>query len=262
MTKRRIWIGAVVACIFCGTYLWLFGVATALALEARYFGWKMPAVNQTPKELADRSICQAVVKKVSYLGYDFDVPWEIDNQKTRLIGRMQLISLRSGNAILFSKTAPGEFVQTLSSSSQVSLNDLKKLYGPDALDSDYSLHRRILDATPGKITPFSGRSTAVSTAMLVMVKGIMLPAAAESGLFHVAASGYEGFQYGDPRRRPKSISVEIYGSDGDLGFIFTQFEKGSVPPITQAEINRIIGSIQRVAERQALAAEADSRTRW
>lgn len=248
MTKRRIWIGAVVACVFCVAYVWLFGPATALALEARYFGWKMPAVNQIPKDLPDRSICKSAVRKVSYLGYEFEIPWEVDDEKTRFVGRMQLISLRSGNAILFSRMAPGEFVQTFSSSSKVSFNDLKKLYGPDALDSDYALHRRILDATPAKVTPFSSRSDAVSSAMLVMVKGIMLPAAAESGLFHVTASGYEGFQFGDPQRRPKSISVEIYANDGGLSFIFTQRGEGSVPPVTQAEINRVIGTIRHVNE--------------
>ena len=248
MTKRRIWIGAVVACIFCSGYLWLFGVATVIAFEARYFGLKMPAVNQIPKELADRSICKSAVRKVNYLGYGFEVPWDVDDEKTRMVGRMQLISLRSGNAILFSRMAPGEFVQTFSSTSKVSFNDLMKLYGPDALKSDYALHRRILDATPAKITPFSDRRDAVSTAMLVMVKGIMLPAAAESGVFHVTASGYEGFQYGDPQRRPKTISIEIYANDGGLSFMFTQREQGSVRPISQAEINRVIGTIRRVAD--------------
>ena len=262
MTKRRIWISAVVVCIFCCAYLWLFGVATVFALEARYFGWKMPAVNQIPKELSDRSICQTAVRKVRYFGYELEVPWDVDDEKTRLVGRIQLISLRSGNAILFSRLAPGEFVQTFSSSSKAGFNDLKKLYGADALDSDYALHRRILDATPAKITPFSGRSDAVSTAMLVMVKGIMLPASAEYGLFHVTASGYEGFQYGDPQRRPKSISVELYAKDGGLSFIFTQWEKGSVPAVTQGEINRVIGTIRHVGQDPALAAVADSRTRW
>lgn len=249
MTKRgRIWTGAAIGSGFCVAYLWFFGVATAIALETRYVAWKSPVVTKVPIELSDKSISGAAVSARRYFGYQFEVPWEIDEGKSRLVGGMQLIALRSGNAILFSKMPPGEFVQRFSSSSSLSSNDLKTLYGEDELLSDYYLLRRILEATPANITPFSSRKDAVSIATLVMVKGIMVPAAADSGVFHVKAPGYEGFQYGDPQRRPKSISVEMFANDASLSFIFTQKDKSSIPSITQPEINRVIQTIRQVRE--------------
>src|SRR5712692_2855972 len=136
MTKRgKILSALAIAGGFCIIYLWFFGIATMFALEARYVGWKMPVVKTTPIELTDKSISRAAIRKLTYFGYEFEVPWDVDEKRTRLVGKVQLIALRSGNAILFSRMPPGEFVKTFSSSSGIGANDLKKLYGEDALES-------------------------------------------------------------------------------------------------------------------------------
>jgi len=55
-------------------YVWFFGVATMFAVEARYFGWKAPVVKRTPVELSDLSVSQAPGRKLTYFGYEFEVP--------------------------------------------------------------------------------------------------------------------------------------------------------------------------------------------
>lgn len=89
--------------------------------------------------------------------------------------------------------------------------------------------------------------------MLLVMKGVMVPKGGETGIFRVRTGDFRGFQYGDPRRRPKSIDVEIFSDSGGLAFLFGQREKGSVPAITQAEINRVIQSARKAPEQDLSA---------
>jgi len=241
-------IGGVAVLVFA--YAWFLGLATAFALEARYIGWKMPIVRKTPVDLPDLSVSPQQSHKLTYFGYEFEVPWEVDEAKTKQTGKIQRITFRSGNTLLFSKMAPKEFVDTFLSGAKADPERLRKLYGEDALASDYALYRQILEATPAKVSLFTPRREAVGEAMLLVIKGIMIPSGGETGIFRIRTGDFQGFQYGDPLRRPKSLEVKIFSNDGGLAFLFVQQEKGPVPPITQAEVNRTIQSIRKVSDQQ------------
>lgn len=248
MTKRQrkliLWVNVFLVTGFC---VWHFGIASLFVLETRYLGWKFPLVEKTPIELTDLSISQAPGQRLSYFGYEFEVPWDIDQEKTKQTGKMELITFRSGNALLFSSAAPKEFVQTFLSSTQVDPDKVRKFWGEAALESDYSLHRLILEATPGEVSLFTRREDAVRSAMLILFKGIMMPRGGESGIFRVRTGKFQGFQYGDPQMRPKSLNVEIFADDGGLYFVFAQRSEEPAPSITQAEINRIIQSARKIS---------------
>lgn len=249
MTKRQrkllLWINLFLVAGFC---VWHFGVAALFVLETRYVGWKFPVVGKTPVELADLSISQAPGQKLAYFGYEFEVPWEIDQERTKQIGKTELVAFRSGNALLFSSLAPREFVQTFLTTTKVGPDRVRNLCGEEALASDYSLHRLILEATPGEVTLFTRRQDAVRNSMLILFKGIVTPRGGESGIFRVRTDKFQGFQYGDPQARPKSLNVEIFADDGGLSFAFAQNVQGLSPAITQAEINRVIQTARKVPE--------------
>ena len=249
MTKHQrklvIWANVFIVTGFC---VWHFGVAALFVLETRYVEWKSPLVKKTPKELTDLSVSQAPGQKLSYFGYEFEVPWDLDEQKTKQIGKMELIAFRSGNAILFSKAAPREFVQTFLSSTKVDPDKVRNFWGEEALESDYSLHRLILEATPGQVTLFTRREDAARGAMLLVMKGIMIPRSGESGVFRLRTGKFQGFQYGDPQARPKSLNVEIFADDGGLSFAFAQKAEGTALAITQAEINRVVQTVHKISE--------------
>ena len=101
-----------IAGALCLAYLWFFGAASMFALEATYVGWKMPAVKRVPIELPDQSIAQVPGRRLIYFGYEFEVPWEIDQEKSKQVGEMQLVAFRSGNTRLVSRTVPKEFVNS------------------------------------------------------------------------------------------------------------------------------------------------------
>jgi hypothetical protein len=250
MTKRQrrlvLWANVL---LVAGFSVWHFGVATLFVVETRYVGWKFPAVQKTPVELTDLSISQVPGRKLSYFGYEFEVPWDdLDQGKMKQVGKGQLIAFRSGNALLFSKAAPKEFVQTFLSTTKVGPDKVRSLWGEEALRSDYSLHLLILEATPGEVSLFTRREDAVRSSMLILFKGIMTPRGGESGIFRVRTDRFQGFQYGDPQARPKLLNVDIFADDGGLSFAFAQKGQGLSPAITQAEINRVIQTVRRLSE--------------
>jgi hypothetical protein len=255
LTKRQrrmvLWINVL---LVAGFGVWHFGVATLFVLETRYVAWKAPVVKTAPTELADVSISMASGQKLTYGGYQFEVPWDVDAEKTKQIKETSVVIVfQSGNALWFSRMPAKEFVDHFLAGSKTDADSLREFYGDEALRSDYSLTNLILETTPQRIGLFSNRRQAAGGAMLLLTKAIMMPPGGETGIFRVRTGDFRGFQYGDPRRRPKSIDVEIFSDSGGLAFLFGQREKGSVPAITQAEINRVIQSVRKAPEQDLSA---------
>src|SRR2546429_6773060 len=85
-TRGRILIGLFVVVLVCVAYLWFFGFQTLIALEARYLARKAPVVRVAPAQLRDFSISRSPGRKLSYFGYEFEVPWnDVDEAKSGLI---------------------------------------------------------------------------------------------------------------------------------------------------------------------------------
>src|SRR5690349_11883015 len=74
-TWPRILIALFVLLLLCIAYLWFFGFQTLILLEPRYLTRKAPAVRLAPAQLTDLSISRSSGRKLSYFGYEFEVPW-------------------------------------------------------------------------------------------------------------------------------------------------------------------------------------------
>lgn len=247
MSRRiRVLVGLGIAVLACGIYAWFFGVQTFIALEARYIARKMPVVRSVPVELSDLSVSQTSGKKLYYFGYEFEVPWDdIDEAKSRTIGgNRAIIAFQSGNVLSVWSGSPREFVNTVLSNGKIDQDTFRQIYGDEALQSDYALHRIMLGTTPDKITPFVSKRDAVSRAMLLLMKGISAPGSAESGVFAVRTREFAGFQYGRPPVPPRGLSVELFADGGSLSFIFGQKVNGS-SVISQPDINRILHTLHK-----------------
>lgn len=245
--RMRVLVGLGVTVLVGGIYLWLFGFQTALAIQTRYMARKMPAVRKVPVELPDSSVSDAPGKKLSYFGYEFEIPWnDIDETKSRTIGGSKaFIAFRSGNHLSVWSGPPREFVNMVLTCGKVDPDVFRQLYGNEALQSDYAFHRLMLAATPDKVTPFISRKNAVSQAMLILMKAGFASRAADSGIFAVQAGEFRGFQYGRPTD-PTGLSVELFADSGSLDFTFVQKGKGPTV-ISQADINRILHTLKRAS---------------
>jgi hypothetical protein len=185
--------------------------------------------------------------KLSYFGYEFEIPWtDIDEGKTKIIGGNKVIIVfRSGNVLSVWSGPPHEFMNGLLEQGKIDREAFRKLYGNEALQSDYNFMRLILETTPDKITLFSPRETAVSQGVLLIVKAICVPGDPNSGIFAVQGKAFKGFQYGRPQSPPKHLSVELFPEDGHLDLLFGQKKNGPTV-ISQADINRIVQTIHKV----------------
>src|SRR5215467_12802123 len=160
-TRARVLIGLFVVLLLCAAYVWFFGFQTLVLLEARYLTRKTPAVSMAPAALADSSVSPEPGKKLTYFGYQFEVPWsDVDEAKSGLIADQNkaMIVFQSGNTLSVWQGSPRAFLNAVLSNDKIDQNTLRRIVGDEALQSDFALYRTILQMTPDKMTPFESQS--------------------------------------------------------------------------------------------------------
>ena len=250
MPRRKIAL-IILACVIVVVgpivYVWLFGFQTMMALEVRYLYRKSPEAWQTPVALPDTSISSIPHKKISYFGYEVELPWDdVDEEKGKTIGTVHVTSFLSGNEFLFSTFPPKDFVNEIVKTGKFDPATFRQIYGDDASQSDYGFHSAMLRITPDSIDPFMSRRDAVRDSTLLVIKAIATPAC-QSGIFEIQVSDLRGFQFESPLARPARITAELFGEDGGIDVGYYQKPGGSARSITQPEINRVLQSIHKVS---------------
>jgi hypothetical protein len=248
MSNRKrilIWVGGVLAVLI--VYLCLYGPQTAWALIAWNWGRKVPAVKITPLELKDSSINDAHGTKLTYFGYSFDIPWaDIDEAKSKAGTNAQLLGFRSGMFIFIGRSHAREFVSDIAKESGGE-EILKRNYGADAVSSDYSFQREMLNVTPHSVDPFGSREAAARKALLVLTKVTSVTSPAETGIFSLRTSHFQGFQFGNPTVKPDIVYIHLFDDSGSLGITVECHAQCAAYPITQGDINRISQSLVKVS---------------
>ena len=243
---KRVGLALGIALILGTVYLWLFGVQTFFALETRKIGREIPIVKSVPRELQDLSVSDARGQRLSFMGVEFEVPWDdVDEGKSRIVGSWALIVFRSGNSIVLCVGKPKGFMSGVFRDKTASPDLFTRLYGPDVLNSDYSLKKAIYQTTPSDITLSTPSAKAAGLSSVLIIKAIM-PPTTDWAIYNIQTTGLKGFQLGDPIRRPKKMSLELDGEDVEIEINISQAEKGPTPAITQSELNRIIQSAHTI----------------
>jgi len=240
--RRRVLIWCAIAFGVSCIYLQVFGVATwFVVVKGRNLAGKDPALWKTPVALQDLSISIAPGRKVSYLGYTFDLPWsDLDEQRTRLYKGWQLIAFHSGRSIFFAALP--------SSASETALS---RRNGDETINSNYAFVRAMLEMTPEKIGLFTPEREAVRGITQLLLKSTqILVNNGESGIFLIQNKNFRGFQYGNPDSRPYDVVDDLFADKGRLHFVFCEERCGG---ISQAEINRVIQSVQLVNDQASCA---------
>jgi len=250
LKRRLLWLTALVAAFVA--YLWFFGVQTFFALETRRIGRKQPIVKSVPIELGDTSISTIKGTRLSFLGVEFEVPWDdLDGAKTRIVGNWALIYFRSGRSIILCVSPPNGFITSMSKDQLPDPQLFAALYGQEVLRSDYALHKAIFETTPSQINLFTPANRAAGLSAVILIKAIM-PPATDWQIYNIGSGDFRGFQLGNPVRRPKKMCLELYGNDVGFEINITQSTSGPTAGITQAELNRIIQTARRAADKQSI----------
>lgn len=228
-------LGAVALVAYWAVPVWLcFSTAAKAPVSDRL----------VPTDLPDLSISQAPGSKLSYFGYEFEVPWtDIDPTKTKASPHEAILRFRSGLVLMVGSTPAGFWKNGLASGFKASPKSLAAAFGTDAAESDYRLLRALYDFTPTKLKCWSSRASCYRGIFLLAMKSAALLPSARSGFFNIRSQTYMGFQQGDPQSR-STVNVALYSETGSIDFTFFQKDYGNPAGVSQAEINRVVQSLR------------------
>jgi hypothetical protein len=245
---RRILVTLVItfAVVFVGVE-WIAPVALS------YYGArKAPAVTRiVPTDLKDLTVSQAPGSRLSYFGYEFEVPWnDIDETQTKLYPKDKpnrvVLVFRSGLRPMITALPPRELIKGISGELKTSPQKMEATFGHEAIKSDYNFVKTLYEFTPDTMHHWSISPRVFSReAILLILKSLAPAKCAETGIFKVQNQSFKGFQQGNAETREDGVVVNIYSDDGSVELIFTEKNYKASAGVTQPEINRIIQSLHK-----------------
>jgi hypothetical protein len=219
-----------------------------------YAAKKAPQIARVvPTDLKDNSVSEARGKKLSYFGYEFEIPWnDLDKSQITLYPkdkpektRVEL-RFRSGLRLLVTAIPPRRWSGSLAENFDVSPQAIEAGFGHETMKSDYSFIKTLYEFTPDKMNHWVAFQRAhTRDEFLLIIKSIALPKAAETGIFNLQNQNYRGFQQGNPQVRQSEIVADLYSDEGSVELIFLQKDYRSSSGVTQPEINRIVQSLHK-----------------
>jgi len=218
-------------------------------------------LNQRPLPLRLVPTNSAPGRKLVHGGFSFEVPWEdLDVAKSKSGANIAAFKFRSGRTILFFGPSPSheDLLSTVHKSFGEGRGNLEKLLGAEATKTNYAFQRAILEETPDRVSPFTPQRDAIRTSMLLVVKAIS-SAGGETGLFEIQTSGWKGFQFDDPSKKPKRVTLELYDNQDQHVEISLSPGSSEDAGVTQADINRVIESLRATSEPQTIPPQNGSR---
>jgi hypothetical protein len=227
-----------------------------------YAAQKAPTVaSVVPVDLKDKSISQAPGEKLSFLGYEFEVPWsDLDEGRTKFYPKDKpektKVDLRfhSGLRLVLAAHPTRRWAKDLSADFDVSPQIIESTFTPEAVKSDYSFFNTVYGFTPDHMNHWSASQGAHDREELMLaIKSTSLRKAAETGIFNLRNQNFKGFQQGNPRVRQDEIVVDLYSSEGSLEMTFFQADYPNYVGVTQAEINRIVQSLRKATQSETPA---------
>ncbi|MFZ0816501.1 MAG: hypothetical protein WAM78_13335, partial [Candidatus Sulfotelmatobacter sp.] len=142
-------LAVILACIY-----WIAPIALSFyaARKALPVAWVVPA------NLKDNSISQTPGRRLSCVGYEFEVPWnDLDESKTQLFPKdkpnktMALLTFRSGLRFMVGYSPPRTFADEFANDYKIPPQAFDATFGPGAAISDYLFEKSVLEFTPDKM---------------------------------------------------------------------------------------------------------------
>jgi len=213
----------------------------------------LPVARVVPADLKDQSVSQAPGMRLSYVGHNYEVPWnDLDESKTALYPKDKpektrvVLSFRSGLRLMVSTIPPREFANELATDWEMPPEKFEAVFGRGTAKSDYDFVKNVYEFTPSKMHYWSLSSGVhVRESIVLLIKSIMPSKPAETGIFNVKNQNYRGFQQGNPQIRQDDLLLTLYSDDEGVEFVFQQKDYHSATGVTQPEINRIVQSLHR-----------------
>jgi hypothetical protein len=230
------------------------GVEWIAPVALSYYGArKAPAVTRiVPTELKDQTVSQAPGSRLSYCGYEFEVPWnDIDETQTKLYLKDKptrvVLVFQSGLKLMITALPPRELINGISGELKTSPQNVEAIFGHEAMKSDYDFVKTLYEFTPDTMHHWSISSKIFARESVLLVLKSMAPVkSAETGIFGVQNQGLKGFQQGNAETRDNGVVVDLYSDEGGIEMVFAEKNYIVSAGVTQPEINRIIQSFHKI----------------
>jgi hypothetical protein len=243
-------VGILIA--FLAVLIDLLGPPIGIFITTRMEARKVPAVKIATRELPDYSVSDAPGMKLSYFGYEFEVPWNASFKERRGKALVQL-KFQSGQDVLFVvPSGQGGLLTEIVQDQSLKLGDLQFVFGDLMNRSAYDQYRVLLNTTPQSIRAFGQRAEAVRGVTLLTIKAIAFGPELGTGAFSFALPSKHGFQIGDPQKSGR-VDLEVFDSTGHHIEILCGSTNGSIR-YAQPELNRILTSLRTTTASAHLAA--------
>jgi hypothetical protein len=242
-----------IVCILAILYIltqWVAPVALSY-----YAAEKAPAIIRVvPVALNDLAVSDAPGLKLTYVGYEFEVPWnDLDESQTKLYPEDKskktrvILSFSSGLRLMVTSLPARELVNSLPEDFNVSPQKLESAFGRATMSSDYDFNKTVYEFTPDKMDHWHFRGPVNRDEFLLIIKSMILSSAASSGIFNIQTKGLKGFQQGNPQTQAHSVLVSLYSDKRSVEMVFERKDYRMPVGITQPEVNRVIQSLRPVS---------------
>lgn len=246
-SRRRFFTRAAIALIAIAATAFIFLWFLGLPIEARYWGRKMPVLRETPVPLRITAVADSPGRKMAFCGTEFEIPWsDLNDSKTKSGVNSIVLFFDSGLAVVMKCEPPREFVDGVLDATGMNREMFRRVFGNPAVESDYALTQLMLGTTPDSVGVFRAHRYQGPMMSLLVLKAMGTPAA-HTGIFSIHTSEFGGFQYQDPAATPGMIVMNLFSEDRGLEFQFHLKYKGASVHVSQADINRIVQTLHKVA---------------
>ncbi len=223
----------------------------------------LPITRVMPMDLKDQSVDSAAGTKLSYLGYEFEIPWnDLDESQTVLIPKDKpdknrvILVFRSGLRLMATKCPVREMAdEFMRQDFRMTQAAFAAVFGPKAVDSDYEFMKRVLEFSPDEMHHWAlGPPVHAREEVLLVTKSIVPSRPAKSGIFNIHNATYVGYQQGDPSSasaKDDGIILSLYSQTDTFELIVA--EGKSTHLVSQPEINRIVQSLHKVEPNSPVA---------
>ena len=196
----------------------------------------------TPRPLTDTAVSSVPGTTLSCYGYRFEVPWQAVVRQVNE-GRWTEAQFRGGQRVRFINP---EYA-----------NGDTHLGHPDALEdaafgsnipgSKYEHFKAIISMSPTQLSPFRSRRSIARDRAYLVLKGLWFEHnPGRPDIFSIEAPHYRGFESSDLAYGRQEVGLTLFdAAEHEFGFSIS-VARDSTAKLTQAEINRVIQSLQPI----------------
>jgi hypothetical protein len=225
-----------------------------------YFARKMsrdyPRLSVTPHPLSDTTVANLTGMQIERFGCSLQVPWTgLDREKG---GKSVVVMLFKSGAglVLFDPAQQVDIVQTMQAAFAKEGIDFERMFGRDAVKSNYEYMMASVRTVPAQIHLFASRRSNARDMILLTAKLTNVPTEGNA-LYEIRQGEMRGIQIGDPTIAPFNVRLDLFDERDRHYALWINVGKGAKSTfVTQAEINAIVRSLHGIGEKEKSSSSA------